>query len=229
MERRLTDQELVRREKMEKIRTLGMDPFGHKFDRKDYALDIKEKYANVEHDEFEKLDISATVAGRIMFIRKMGKASFFTIKDKTGKIQIYISINDIGEEAYSLFKTADIGDFVGVTGKIMKTQTGEITIKCLEYTHLVKALRPLPEKFHGLKDMDLRYRQRYTDLIVNPEVKENFVLRSKIISNVRKILEKNDFALSATALTVPLISMSILADTPTPSVAPISRLNFPSL
>ena len=154
MERTFTDQELVRREKMNNIAANGMDPFGQAFDRDSFAADIKAKYADVDHDQFENMDDEATVAGRIMFIRKMGKASFFTIQDKTGKIQIYISINDVGEDTYALFKTADIGDIVGVTGKIMKTQTGEVTIKCLKYTHLVKALRPLPEKFHGLTDID---------------------------------------------------------------------------
>ena len=142
--RELTDQEIIRREKAEKIRSLGMDPFGHVFNRTAFAKDIKEKYKDVDHDEFENITDEYTVAGRIMFIRKMGKASFFTIQDKTDKIQIYISINDIGEDAYTLFKSADIGDIVGVKGRVMKTMTGEITIKCLEYTHLVKALRPLP-------------------------------------------------------------------------------------
>ena len=152
--REFTDQELIRREKAEKIREMGMDPFGNRFDRTAFNNEIKEKYKDVDHDEFEKMDDSATVAGRIMFIRKMGKASFFSIKDKTGSMQIYISINDVGEEVYNLFKTADLGDIVGVHGKIMKTKTGELTIKCLEYTHLVKALRPLPEKFHGLTDIE---------------------------------------------------------------------------
>ena len=131
MERKLTDQELVRREKMNKIKDLGLDPFGQAFERDAYAADIKAKYGEIEHDELESMDASVTVAGRIMFIRKMGKASFFTIKDKTGKIQIYISINDIGEDAYTLFKSADIGDIVGVKGKVMNTQTGEVTIKFL--------------------------------------------------------------------------------------------------
>ena len=122
MERKLTDQELVRREKMENIRKLGIDPFGTRYDRTDFALDIKKKYEDIPHDAFETMEDVACVAGRIMFIRKMGKASFFTIKDKTGKIQVYISINDIGEELYSLFKTADIGDIVGVKGKIMRSR-----------------------------------------------------------------------------------------------------------
>ena len=141
MERQFTEQELVRREKAEKLRTLGLDPFGDAFERDSFAAELKEKYADIEHEAFDNMDDTATVAGRMMFIRKMGKASFFTIKDKTGPIQIYISINDIGEEAYNLFKTADLGDIVGVHGKIMKTKTGEVTIKCLEYTHLVKALK----------------------------------------------------------------------------------------
>ena len=133
--RELTDQEIVRREKAEKIRALGLDPYGHRFDRTAFAKDIKEKYKDTPHEEFENINDVFKVAGRIMFIRKMGKASFFTIQDKTDKIQIYISINDIGEEAYTLFKSADIGDIVGITGKVMKTMTGEVTLKCQEYTH----------------------------------------------------------------------------------------------
>ena len=140
MERERTDQEIVRREKAEKLREMGMDPFGHKFDRDAYAEELQEKYKDVPHDDFENINDEYTVVGRIMFIRKMGKASFFTIKDVTGKIQIYISINDVGEDIYTLFKSADIGDIVGVHGKVMKTRTGELTIKCLEYTHLVKAI-----------------------------------------------------------------------------------------
>ena len=189
MERKLTDQEVVRREKMAKIRDMGMDPFGNRFERTAFAKDIKEKYADIEHEAFENMDDQATVAGRIMFIRKMGKASFFTIQDKTGKIQIYISINDIGEEAYALFKTADIGDIVGVEGKIMKTQTGEVTIKCLKYTHLVKALRPLPEKFHGLTDVEERYRRRYVDLIMNEDAKRIAFERPRIINCIRNFMD----------------------------------------
>ena len=193
MERNFTEQELVRRGKAEKLRSLGLDPFGDRYDRDSLANDIKEKYKDLTHEELESMDEHAKVAGRIMFIRKMGKASFFSIQDKSGKIQIYISINDIGEEDYTLFKTADIGDIVGVEGKIMKTMTGEVTIKCLKYTHLVKALKPLPEKFHGLKDTDLRYRQRSVDLIMNPEVKETFKKRSLIIKEIRNMLDEKGF------------------------------------
>lgn len=200
--RELTDQETVRREKANKIKELGMDPFGQRFERKDYALDIKEKYQDIEHDAFENMTDTATVAGRIMFIRKMGKASFFTIQDKTGKIQIYISINDVGEEIYSLFKTADLGDIVGVSGKVMKTQTGEVTIKCLSYTHLVKALRPLPEKFHGLTDIEEKYRRRYVDLIMNEDSKRVAFLRPKIIRCIQNYMDNQGF----TEVETPILS-----------------------
>ena len=202
MEREFTEQELVRREKCEKIREQGLDPFGHRFERTGWAQEIKDKYADVEHDAFENMDDQYTVAGRIMFIRKMGKASFFTIQDKTGKIQIYISINDIGEEAYTLFKSADIGDIVGVRGKVMKTQTGEVTIKCLEYTHLVKALKPLPEKFHGLTDIEERYRRRYVDLIMNEDSKRVAFLRPKIIRCIQNFMDNRGF----TEVETPILS-----------------------
>ena len=204
--REFTEQELVRREKAEKLRELGIDPFGQRFDRKDFAADIKEKYIDVEHDAFENMEDTATVAGRIMFIRRMGKASFFTIKDKSGSIQIYISINDIGEEAYDLFKSADIGDIVGVHGKIMKTKTGEVTIKCLEYTHLVKALRPLPEKFHGLTDIEERYRRRYVDLIMNDESKRVAFLRPRIIRCIQNYMDGIGFTEVETPILTTLLT-----------------------
>lgn len=193
MERNYTEQELVRREKAEKLRSLGLDPFGDRYDRDSLASDIKEKYKDLTHEELESMDEHAKVAGRIMFIRKMGKASFFSIQDKSGKIQIYISINDIGEEDYTLFKTADIGDIVGVEGKIMKTMTGEVTIKCLKYTHLVKALKLLPEKFHGLQDKEERYRRRYVDLIMNEESKRTAFLRPKIIRCIQNFMDNRGF------------------------------------
>lgn len=206
MERNFTEQELVRREKAEKLRELGLDPFGHRYDREDYAKDIKEKYQDVDHDVFENMDDTAKVAGRIMFIRKMGKASFFTIQDKTGSIQIYISINDIGEEAYTLFKSADIGDIVGVYGKVMKTKTGEVTIKCLEYTHLVKALKPLPEKFHGLTDKEERYRRRYVDLMMNEEAKKVAFLRPRIIRCIQNFLDSKGFVEVETPVLTTLLT-----------------------
>lgn len=187
--REFTEQETVRREKLQKLKDLGIDPFGSKFNVNAFSSEIKEKYQSTTHEELEEAKINVTVAGRIMFIRKMGKASFFSIKDKLGNIQIYISINDVGEETYNLFKSADIGDIVGITGLVMKTGTGEVTIKCLEYTHLVKALRPLPEKFHGLNDVEERYRRRYVDLIMNDEARRIAFARPKIIRTIREYLD----------------------------------------
>ena len=202
----LTEQEIVRREKAEKIREMGIDPFGHRFERDAYSKDLKEKYADVPHDDFENMEDTATVAGRIMFIRKMGKASFFTIQDKLGSIQIYISINDVGEDVYNLFKSADLGDIVGVHGKIMKTRTGEVTIKCLEYTHLVKALTPLPEKFHGLTDTEERYRRRYVDLIMNEEARNVAFTRPKIIRCIQNFMDNRGFTEVETPVLTTLLT-----------------------
>ena len=177
----------VRREKLEELQNQGKDPFEiTKFDRTNTAGEIKSNY-----EKFEQKDV--TVAGRIIAKRIMGKASFCTIQDCDEKIQSYVSINDLGEESYKQFKTYDIGDIIGITGFVFKTRTEEISVHAKEVTLLSKSLRPLPEKFHGLKDTDLRYRQRYTDLIVNPEVKKTFLIRSKIISTIRKILDEKGY------------------------------------
>ena len=204
--RKLTEQELVRRQKAQNIRELGMDPFGHVFKRTSFNNEIKEKYKDVDHAEFENINDEVTIAGRIMFIRKMGKASFFSIKDKTGPMQVYISINDIGEDTYNLFKTADLGDIVGVRGKVMKTRTGEVTVKCLEYTHLVKALKPLPEKFHGLTDKEERYRRRYVDLIMNEDSKNIAFLRPKIIKCIRDFMDGEGFTEVETPILTSLLT-----------------------
>ena len=177
----------VRREKLDKLKQEGKEPYKiTKFNRTHTSKQIKDNY-----EELEGKDV--TVAGRIMAKRIMGKASFCHIQDSEGKIQSYVSINELGEESYKAFKEDDIGDIIGITGFVFKTKTGEISIHAKEVTLLSKSLRPLPEKFHGLKDTDLRYRQRYVDLIMNPEVKDTFILRSKIISNIRKILEEKEY------------------------------------
>ena len=177
----------IRKEKLDELKAQGKDPFEiTKFNRTNTAGEIKKNY-----EQFEQKDV--TVAGRIIAKRIMGKASFCTIQDCDEKIQSYVSINDLGEESYKAFKTFDIGDIIGITGFVFKTRTEEISVHAKEVTLLSKSLRPLPEKFHGLKDVDLRYRQRYVDLIMNPEVKESFVIRSKIISNIRKILNEKGF------------------------------------
>ena len=177
----------VRKEKLEELQQEGKNPYEvTKYDRTEYANQIKENY-----EEFEGKDVS--VAGRIMAKRIMGKASFCTIQDTTGIIQSYVSINDLGEESYKAFKTYDIGDIIGLKGFVFKTRTEEISIHAKEVVLLTKSLRPLPEKFHGLKDMDLRYRQRYVDLIVNPEVKDTFILRSKILKEIRKFMDEKGY------------------------------------
>lgn len=177
----------VRREKLEELQKGGKNPFEiTKFDRTNTAGEIKEKF-----EEFDGKDV--TIAGRIIAKRIMGKASFCTIQDCDEKIQSYVSINDLGEESYKAFKTYDIGDIIGITGFVFKTRTEEISVHAKSVTLLTKSLRPLPEKFHGLKDPDLRYRQRYTDLIVNPEVKKTFELRSRIIKEMRDFLDTKGY------------------------------------
>jgi lysyl-tRNA synthetase class 2 len=189
----LSEQEIVRRNKLEKYRELGLDPFGQAYNQKDKSSDIKTKYQEYTHEQLEEMNVSVQIAGRIMFIRKMGKASFFAIQDKEGKIQVYIRKDVVGEEQYDLFKMADIGDIVGVKGTVMKTQTGEVTVKCEEYTHLVKALRPLPEKFHGLTDVEERYRRRYVDLIMNEDAKRVAILRPRIIRAMQEYFDNAGF------------------------------------
>ena len=212
MEEKRSEQELVRIAKLEKYKELGIDPFGSKYDATHHSTDVKE-LANKEIEEFkanhtnlseeelkeqlhqyiEEKNITVSVAGRIMFIRKMGKASFFAMQDKMGKIQVYIRKDVVGDAAYDLFKLADIGDIIGVKGNVMLTQTGEITIKCEEYTHLTKALRPLPEKFHGLTDLEERYRRRYLDLIMNEDAKRVAIQRPKIIRAMQEYFDNNGF------------------------------------
>ncbi|MCI8352374.1 MAG: lysine--tRNA ligase [Clostridia bacterium] len=177
----------IRREKLEELQANGKNPFEiTKFDRTNTAGEIKERF-----EEFDGKDV--TVAGRIIAKRIMGKASFCTIQDCDEKIQSYVSINDLGEESYKEFKTYDIGDIIGITGFVFKTKTEEISVHAKSVTLLSKSLRPLPEKFHGLKDPDLRYRQRYTDLIMNPEVKKTFELRSRIIKEMRDFLDSKGY------------------------------------
>ena len=177
----------IRRDKLKELQEAGKDPFEiTKFNRTNTAGEIKTNY-----EKFEQKDV--TVAGRIIAKRIMGKASFCTIQDCDEKIQSYVSINDLGEESYKLFKTYDIGDIIGITGFVFKTRTEEISVHAKEVTLLSKSLRPLPEKFHGLKDTDLRYRQRYVDLIMNPEVKDTFLKRIEILKEIKNILNEKGY------------------------------------
>ncbi len=179
--------EQVRRDKLAELQAAGRDPFQIvKYDQTHHSAEIKAHFT-----ELEGRDVS--VAGRMMFKRKMGKASFGNIQDRDGKIQIYATRDDLGEEAYNAFKKLDIGDIIGVKGFVFATKTGEISIHCKEVTLLSKSLSPLPEKFHGLQDTDMRYRQRYVDLIMNEESKNTFLKRSQIIHEIRTFLAGRDF------------------------------------
>ena len=182
----------IRRDKLDALREAGKDPFEiTKYDVTAYSGDIKANF--VDPPEGEESTVTVSMAGRIMSKRGMGKASFADLQDKQGRIQLYVRKDMVGEEAYADFKKWDIGDIIGVTGVVFRTHMGEISVRATSVVLLAKSLLPLPEKFHGLKDPELRYRQRYVDLIMNPEVKDTFVKRSMIIKEIRALLDEEDF------------------------------------
>lgn len=189
----LNDQMLVRRQKMEQLRENGIDPFGKRFERTHNSAELHELFDPRTKDELAEMNLTASVAGRMMTRRGKGKAGFAHLQDREGQIQIYVRKDQVGEEAYEVFKHADLGDFFGVTGHIMKTDTGEVSIKATEFTILSKALRPLPDKYHGLTNVEQRYRQRYLDLISNRESFDRFMKRSQIISEIRRYLDGHGY------------------------------------
>lgn len=193
MSEELNEQVLVRRGKMDDMRTKGIDPFGDKFERTHMANDLQADYAEFTKEELEEKEVRVTVAGRIMTKRGKGKVSFTHIQDFSGQIQLYVRKDEIGEDAYDVFKSTDLGDIIGVSGTMFKTNVGELSIMATSFTFLTKALRPLPEKFHGLKDVEQRYRQRYLDLITNQDSKQTFILRSQIIQSMRRYLDDQGF------------------------------------
>lgn len=189
-ERKFTEQELVRREKVKELESLGIDPFGHRFEVTTNSKEIKEKYAKYSKEELHEMNLEeVVVAGRIMTRRRKGKVGFMHIQDKFGQIQIYIRQDVVGEDEYTLFKKADIGDIVGIKGTVFRTDMGELSIRAEHYIHLVKALKPLPEKFHGLTDTEERYRRRYVDLIMNEEARKVAFARPKIIRSIQSYLD----------------------------------------
>lgn len=187
-ENEINEQMQVRIDKMHKIEEHGWKPFGYRFLYTHRAADIAAQF-----DELSEKETEVKIAGRIMAIRGHGKTCFMDMQDKTGRIQVYVRKDVIGEENYALIKLMDIGDTVGITGTAFRTHMGELSIKANSVEMLSKSLRPLPEKWHGLKDVETRYRQRYVDLIVNPEVRDTFVKRSQIIRSVREVLDSHDF------------------------------------
>lgn len=185
----LNDQLLVRRQKMTAIRDNGQDPFGSRFERTHLSTEVREQFADQTKEQLEENLQEVIIAGRIMTKRGKGKAGFAHMQDLGGQIQIYVRQDHVGEEAYELFKQADLGDIVGIRGNVFRTQVGELSVKAEEFTFLSKALRPMPEKFHGLQDVEQRYRQRYLDLMTNEDSKTTFITRSKIIRAIRNYLD----------------------------------------
>ncbi|WP_078808295.1 lysine--tRNA ligase [Pilibacter termitis] len=178
-----------RLEKMEELREMGHDPFGKRFERTYNSKELQEQFEQLTKEELNEKNLTATIAGRMVQKRGKGKVGFAHLLDREGKIQIYVRKDEVGEEAYEIYKKADLGDFWGVTGHIMKTDMGELTIKASEVTLLTKALRPLPDKYHGLTDVEMTYRKRYLDLISNRDSFERFTKRSQIISEIRRYLD----------------------------------------
>ena len=204
-ELQLTEQEQVRRNKMEELRAKGIDPFGQKYERTDTSKSLKDKYLQYSKEELHEMNVVAKIAGRIMTKRCKGKVGFMHIQDRYGQMQIYLRFDVLGEEEYALYKTADIGDIVGIEGEVMRTDTGELTIKALHYTHLTKALRPLPEKFHGLQDREEARRRRYVDLIVNEDSRRIAFMRPRIIRGIQNYLDNQGYIEVETPVLSPIL------------------------
>ncbi|UJF26994.1 lysine--tRNA ligase [Planococcus sp. 107-1] len=193
MSEELNDQLLVRRQKMQAFREQGMDPFGARFERTHTSQEVINQYGEFSKEELEENPHEVVIAGRIMTKRGKGKAGFAHVQDLQGQIQIYVRKDAIGDESYEIYNSVDLGDIVGVKGTVFKTNVGELSVKAKEFVFLTKALRPLPDKFHGLKDVEQRYRQRYLDLLTSETSKETFILRSRIIQSMRRYLDNQGF------------------------------------
>lgn len=196
---KLNDQMLIRREKLDRIRALGVEPYGQKFNWDHHAADIR---ANAE--QLEKEETHVRIAGRMMIRRGQGKTAFCVIRDQSGDIQVYFKRDELSENEWALFKLVDIGDILGIEGTVFTTHTGELTVRVIHFTMLSKSLRPLPEKWHGLTDKEQRYRQRYLDLIMNPEVRDTFVKRAAMMAAIRKWYTDHNFLEVETPVLQPL-------------------------
>ncbi|CAK1242028.1 lysine--tRNA ligase [Fructobacillus tropaeoli] len=192
-EKALNDQMVARRQKMKAlVDDLSIDPFGHRFDRDALAADLHEQYDEKTQEELEANPVEVIIAGRMVAKRGAGKVIFADVRDRSGEIQVYARRDDLGDN-YPIIKRADLGDFLGIKGQVMKTEAGELTILVKHLTHLSKALRPMPDKFHGISDVETRYRKRYLDLIANKESLTRFQNRSKIVSAIRAFMDGHDF------------------------------------
>ena len=205
MEEVLTDQEQARRDKLPKYEELGVDPFGSRYDWKDRIVDIRKAVEGKTAEDLEANPIEVDVAGRLLAIRRMGKASFVNLKDATGTIQAWLGINVVGEHDYSVFKLSDLGDIVGLKGTLMISKTGELTIRVSKFTHITKCLKPLPEKYHGLTDVEDRYRKRYVDLIVNDDARRVALLRPKIVREIQRYCDSLGFVEVETPILSPIL------------------------
>ncbi|MGM0495510.1 MAG: lysine--tRNA ligase [Bacillota bacterium] len=207
MDNNLTEQEQIRREKAKQLSEHGIDPFGSRFDRTHNTKQVKEEFDKYTKEEMHDLKTPPTIkiAGRVMTRRVKGKAGFAHIQDQWGQLQIYVRIDEIGEESYEIFKKGDIGDIIGVSGIPMKTRTGELSIRVKQFTHLTKALKPLPEKYHGLVDKEEIYRRRYVDLIMNEESRDTFIKRSQIIKSMRNYLDNLGYLEVETPVLHPIL------------------------
>ncbi|NMO97779.1 lysine--tRNA ligase [Paenibacillus lemnae] len=192
-EQELSELLQIRRAKLDELRKLGIDPFGGKYERSDNAGELLQTYEALSKEELEEKQVEVNLAGRIMAKRGMGKASFAHIQDLSGRIQIYVRQDTVPADKYEAFSILDLGDIIGVKGTLFKTKTGETTVKVKNLEVLSKSLYPLPEKFHGLKDVELRYRQRYVDLIINPDVQKTFITRSRVIQSMRRYLDSHGY------------------------------------
>ncbi|KRM09633.1 lysyl-tRNA synthetase [Lentilactobacillus farraginis DSM 18382 = JCM 14108] len=192
-DKEMNDQMIVRRQKMDELRKEGIDPFGHRFERTYLASQLHEEFDDTDKDDLMEMDKKVVIAGRMMAKRGKGKVGFADLKDRTGKIQIYVRKDIVGEDVYHIFKRSDIGDHLGISGQIIKTDMGELTVRAESVTFLSKALRPLPDKWHGLQDKEQRYRQRYLDLISNQDSFDRFHKRSHIITAIRNYLDGHGY------------------------------------
>jgi len=189
----INEQQLVRRQKAQELKDMGIEPFGQKYIRTHDAKTIHDTYEPFDHDQLEEKHVEVSIAGRIVLKRGQGKAGFMHLKDRDGQIQVYVRQDQIGEENYKLFRQADLGDIVGIKGVLFRTKTNELTVKASEYTHLTKALRPLPDKFHGLQDKEESRRRRYVDLIVSDDARRVAMTRPKIIRAIQNYFDSRGF------------------------------------
>ncbi|MDD3808952.1 MAG: lysine--tRNA ligase [Erysipelotrichaceae bacterium] len=203
--RKFSEQELIRREKLNMFYEAGIDPFGQRFDRTHLSKELKELYGDKTHDELEEAAITVKLAGRIMTNRRKGKAGFMHIQDRDGQIQIYVRKDRIGDEMYEFYTKADLGDIVGIEGVVFITNTGELSVKADKYIPLTKSLRPLPEKFHGLSDTEERFRRRYVDLIMNEEARNIAFTRPKIIRSIQNYLDNLGYVEVETPVLNPIL------------------------